>query len=327
MRRARLLFPVAVGVLALLASACSSSGASNTPSGSGPEKTHIVVGTLPIGDAAPLYMAIKRGFFKQEGLTVTPETIQTSADAVPKLLGGSMDFTLLNYVTGFAIQEQNPAVKFRIVADSSQAAPGGLVILIPKNSKIKSPADLKGKKIASPATVGIPILAIASTLKSYGVKLDPKDIVTMPFPNMEAALAHGQVDAAWVTEPFITIIESAIGARVLTDTTSGPMANFPIAGWGTIQSYVQRYPKTVAAFQRAMGKAQTIAASDRKAVEQILPTYTAIKPQVAQVMTMNTYPTTLSAIRLQRVVNLMLQLGILKKQLDVAPMLVAPPRS
>jgi NitT/TauT family transport system substrate-binding protein len=305
-------------------SACASSGASNTPSGSGPEKTHIVVATLPIPDAAALFIAIKRGFFKQEGLTVTPKIIQATPQSTAPLLAGTVDFSVLNYVSTFEIEESG--VKFRIVADDSAGAPDAFTLLVPKGSAIKSPADLKGKKIGVPAPNAIGTLGLDAVMKPYGVIQSQVHLIAVPFPNMLAALKTGQIDAAAAVEPFITEMESLIGAHVLADLMSGPMANFPIAGWGTVQSYVQKYPKTVAAFQRAIAKGQQIAATNRKAVEQILPTYTKITSKLASVISMDSFPTTLSAVRLQRVADVMLQFQFIHKPLDVAPMLYPAPK-
>src|SRR5215475_12670924 len=67
-----------VSALALAAVGCSSSSGASK-GGNGLEKTHITVGSLPIPDAAALYIAIKRGFFKQVGLTVTPKVVPSGS--------------------------------------------------------------------------------------------------------------------------------------------------------------------------------------------------------------------------------------------------------
>src|ERR687888_2578144 len=108
-------------------------GAKASSSGSGPEKTHITVGTLPVPDAAPLFIAIQRGFFKAEGLTVKPELIQASAQSTPKLLAGTMDFSLLNYVTTFAVQEKG-GVKFKLISDAYAASPNCFLLLVRRDS-------------------------------------------------------------------------------------------------------------------------------------------------------------------------------------------------
>jgi NitT/TauT family transport system substrate-binding protein len=66
---------IAGGLATLLANAAcggpATSAASGGSSGSGLEKAHLTVGALPIVDDAPLFLAIKNGYFKQQGLTVT----------------------------------------------------------------------------------------------------------------------------------------------------------------------------------------------------------------------------------------------------------------
>ena len=78
----------------------------------------------------------------------------------------------------------------------------------------------------------------------------------------------------------------------------------------------------MAAFQRAIEKAQ-VAAGTRSAVEQILPTYIkTITPQIASTITIGTYPTSLSTVRLQRVADLMLQNGMLRTRLDAKTLVI-----
>jgi NitT/TauT family transport system substrate-binding protein len=292
-----------------------------------PEKTHISVGTLPIADAADLFIAINKGYFRQAGLTVTPVIIQATSQTTPDLVSGKMDFSLLNYVSTMEI-EQNSDIKFKYLAPGTVAAPNVSEILVPKGSPITSLAGLKGKKIGSPQTTGaIGNLAVDVTLKAHGI--DPKDVtfVATPFPDEQTALARHQVDAVWATEPFVTVIKKTLGAHALADTMTGTMAGFSVGGWGTLAGYAQKYPKTVAAFQKAMAEAQQVAASDHAMVVKTVPTYTSTKAGIASIMSFDTFPTTLTAADLQKAANLMLQNGFLHQKLDVSPMLQSGPAS
>lgn len=336
-RPPRILLGALAAVTALFAVACSSSGnskPSDAPSSSAsaaahaaPEKTHISVGTLPIADAADLFIAINKGYFRRAGLTVTPEIIQATSQTTPDLVSGKMDFSLLNYVSTFEI-EQNSDIKFKYLAPGTAAAPNVSEILVPKGSPITSLADLKGKKIGSPQTTGaIGNLAVDVTLRAHGI--DPRDVtfVATPFPDEQTALARHQVDAVWATEPFVTVIKKTLGAHALADTMTGRMSGFPVGGWGTLASYTQKYPKTVAAFQRAMAQAQQVAASDHGLVVQTVPTYTSTKAGIASVMSFDTFPTTLTTAQLQKAADLMLQYGFLHQKLDVSMMLQPGPAS
>src|SRR6202012_4441650 len=201
--------------------------------------------TLPIADAADLFIAIRNGYFRRAGLTVTPKKIRAPSQTTPDLVSGKMDFSLLNYVSTLEI-EQNSDIRFKYVAPGTVAAANVSEILVPKGSPITSLADLKGKKIGSPQTTGaIGNLAVDVTLRAHGI--NPRDVtfVATPFPDELPAVARPQVDAVWATEPFNTVIKKSLGAQPLADTMTGPMSGFLVGGWGTLASYAQKYPKTV----------------------------------------------------------------------------------
>jgi NitT/TauT family transport system substrate-binding protein len=109
---------------------------------------------------------------------------------------------------------------------------------------------------------------------------------------------------------------------------SGPLAGFPTSCWGTTASFVQKNPKTVAAFQRAMTEASQVAATNTAYVRSELPRFiTTMKPAIANVITLPTYNTTLTLARMERVANVMIRLGQLPKNFDVKSMYYPPAAS
>ncbi|MEO3858947.1 ABC transporter substrate-binding protein [Acrocarpospora sp. B8E8] len=326
MRRLFLGRPLVVSVLAALAlTACGGADTNTTAdtSNNGLEKTALTVGILPIPDSAPIQIAIDKGFFTAEGLTVRTSIEVGGATATPKLVAGQLDATLNNYVSLFSAQEKGVG-KFKVVADSYQSAPDNFVLMAnADDASLSSPADLGGKKIAVNTLNNIATLAVTASAKVAGVTIDPKQFVPMPLPDMGGALKNGTVDAIWVAEPFISAY-SQQGAKKIADTMSGPLADFPIAGWVMNEDFVSKNPKTVAAFQRALAKAQQLAASDRKAIEEVLPKYTKIDAATASVIALGVYSTTLSEARLQRVADTMKEYGYLQAGFDVKSVLHAP---
>jgi ABC-type nitrate/sulfonate/bicarbonate transport system substrate-binding protein len=67
------------------------------------------------------------------------------------LLSHTMDFASENYVGMFSQEEAVPSLHLKIVADDAQSSPDLWVLLVSKNSKLTSLAQLKGKKVAFPA--------------------------------------------------------------------------------------------------------------------------------------------------------------------------------
>jgi hypothetical protein len=56
---------------------------------------------------------------------------------------------------------------------------------------------------------------------------------------MAAALRNGEVDAAWMVEPFITHAEKELGARILADGTRGATLDFPVSGYASSGIFAQ----------------------------------------------------------------------------------------
>ncbi|WP_344589373.1 ABC transporter substrate-binding protein [Actinomadura vinacea] len=309
----------------MAASAAACGGSDESKGANGLEESEITVGTMLVGDTAPLQLAISRGLFKAEGLTVKTQVIQGGQEAIPRLKGGTLDISVGNYVSFFAASTTG-ALKVKIVAEASQSAPKSHTLLVAKDSKIRTLADLKDKKIAVNTKRNVATMLVRSAAKPAGVELDEnKNFIETPPPGMEAALKSGSVDAVQAIEPFGTQIQQKLGARMLADLSSGATADFPISGYATTEDFAAKNPKTVAAFQRAMVKAQGLAA-DRKVVQDILPKYArGIDANVAATMVLTGYPTSLNATRLQRVANVMQQFGIVDKPIDVKPLIAASP--
>jgi len=317
---------IAGGLATLLATAAcggpATSAASGGSSGSGLEKTHLTVGALPIVDDAPLFLAIKNGYFRQQGLTVTTQIIPQSTLAIPDMLHGTVDIIGSgNYVSFFEGQAQK-TFSIRVLSAAATCTQNSFGVLTLPHSGINDPAGLAGKTIAVNITNNIQTLTANAMLKSDGVKPASVKYVVIPFPDMAAALKAGHVDAISAVEPFITGAEQATGAVPVMSQCTGSLSRLPLSGYFATAAWVARYPHTAHAFQVAMQKAQAFADTNPAAVQKILPTYTKISAAAAPHIKLGYYPPTLVPAQIQRVADLMLAGGLLKTRLDVQPLLL-----
>jgi NitT/TauT family transport system substrate-binding protein len=140
---------------------------------------------------------------------------------------------------------------------------------------------------------------------------DRVTLVPMPFPKMAGALKNGQVDAAWMPEPFITEDEEAIGAQPLADTDQGAAESLPITGYVVTQSWLEKYPHTAAVFRSVMEKAQAIASQNQSAVQQSMTHFANVPALSSNILATTGFPTATTAAPLQRVVSLMLSFNLL----------------
>jgi NitT/TauT family transport system substrate-binding protein len=321
MRQKWIWIPAVSLAAVLVIAACGSSGGSAEPSGSGLEKTHLTVAALPIVDDAPLFLAIKKGYFRQQGLTVTPKIITQSTLALPDLLHGSVDIVGGGNYVSYMEGQASGTFSLKILVAGTQCKAASFGVLTLPSSGITSPAKLAGKTIAVNLTDNIQTLTADAMLKTAGVNPASVKYVVIPFPDMAAALKAGRVSAISAVEPFLSGAEQALGAKLVLSQCTGSLASFPLSGYFATAAWTEQNPHTAQAFQRAMAKAQAYADAHPAAVRQVLPTYTKVTAAAAQHLVLNYFPVTLSAAQLQRVADLMHRGGVLKSPFTVQPML------
>lgn len=323
-RLGRASFAAAAGLaVALLAAACGSSSGSTgpgSPSGTKLEQSHIVVGALPIIDDAPLYLAVKNGYFKQAGLNVTIAPVAQSTQAIPDMLHGTVEIIAgANYVSFLQAQAKG-AVQFKVLVEGVTCKPDTFTIAALPSSGIKTPANLAGKKVAVNLTNNIQTLTANAVLKSDGVDPSKVTYVVVPFPDMITALKGHQVDAISVVQPFVAAAQAA-GATTVVSSCTGPAAGEPMSGYFATQSWAQQNPKTARAFQTAMLKAQAYANANPQAVKSILPTYIKISAQAASHIVLGDFPATLDPSQLQQILTLMKNGGLSTGSLSASSLL------
>jgi sulfonate transport system substrate-binding protein len=102
-------------------------------------------------------------------------------------------------------------------------APQGEAILVPKDSPLKSVADLKGKKVALNKGSNVHYLLVRA-LEQAGLKYSDIQTVFLAPADALAAFTRGSVDAWVIWDPYEAAAEASTGARILADGT-GLVAN------------------------------------------------------------------------------------------------------
>ena len=274
MRKSILLGVAALSVLAL--SACGTTApATNTgdSDSSSTTPTKITVGVIPIVDTAPIWLGVKKGFFKDEGLDVTVQPTTGGAASVPGVVAGSYDFAFGNFVSTMVANDKGLGLKYVTNGNSTAGDPDFGAVIVPANSPIKTPADLSGKTISVNNLQNIGDTTIRTVVDDDGGDSSTIKFVEVAFPDAEAAVANDQVDAAWILAPFL---DSAVanGARVISYNFSDFDPGLDIAGYFTTQKTFDEKPELVKAFQTAMNKSLEYADSHPDEVKQIVTTYT-----------------------------------------------------
>lgn len=148
------------------------------------------------------------------------------------------------------------------------AAPEAEAILVPKNSAIKSVAELKGKKIALNKGSNVHYLLVR-LLKKNGLKPSDVQPVYLPPADARAAFESGHVDAWVIWDPFAAAAEKAIAARVLADGR-GVVNNYQY--YLGERGFVAKNPKVIQAlFDDSVAQGEWLKANLKKAAALIAP--------------------------------------------------------
>jgi sulfonate transport system substrate-binding protein len=245
-RNVRALALAATVVLAGTAlAACG--GGDDKASASG-EATTIRLGYFPNITHAPALIGVNKGFFQTAlGSTkLEAKTFNAGPAAFEALASGAIDATYIGpnpSINGWA-QSHGEALK--IIAGSTSGG-AGLVV----KPTITGPADLKGKKIATPQLGNTQDVALRSWLKQNGLNADQQgggDVSIQPQDNATAlqAFAQGAIDGAWVPEPNLSrmILEDK-GKLLVNEKDLWPNGQFVTTQLIVSQTFLKKYPETV----------------------------------------------------------------------------------
>ncbi len=294
-------------------------------SGGAVEKQNITVGVVPSIGMAPLYVALDQGYFEDEGLNVKLLSLNGGGESMTGLLGGDVDFSFANYPMLVQAQQKGQGqVKVKIVADAVAAKPDSSAVVVKRDSSLRDPADLEGKTIAVPYTGSMADLAVMSGMKA--ARADPSGIQwkNLTYPNMLPKLQGGDIDAAFLEEPYLSVAQAQLGVWTVLQPMAGRLDGIGLSGYAALEKFTQAYPNTVAAFQRAVLKAHRAATTPQgqNALNKVLTEKVHVQPEIAAVLHLPSYPLTADGTRLQRVPDLMREFGQIKKPFDIRPMIL-----
>lgn len=317
-RQFRLLF--AAGTIALL-TACGAEPAAD-PVQTGKEFDKITVGVIPILGNAPIHLGLQEGFFEEEGLELEIQNTVGGAASVPSVVSGSFDFADSNIVSLYVATDKGLGLEIVSPGSASSGDPtkDATAVIVAEDSDIKTPADLAGKTISVNTLSNIGDTTISAVVEEDGGDPATIDFVEVPFPDAEAALESGNVDAAWVAEPFLSIALKN-GSRVVTYNYADFDPETIIEAYFTTTKFAGDNPDIVASFARAMNKSHEFARSNPEAVREIVATYTTIDTGLLAEMTLNKFPAKFDIGVLQKLADAAYKYGTLEKKMDVSTLI------
>jgi NitT/TauT family transport system substrate-binding protein len=272
---------VALVTLAAIAGACSGPGAGEQPVTSGPPgsgTSAALQGTLKLGyfpniTHATALVGVEGGIFaKALGPDVVFQTASFNAgsSAVEALLNGAIDVSYIGPNPAINAFSKSSGQAIRVIAGATS---GGAFLIVKPG--IDSAADLAGTRLATPQLGNTQDVALRTWLLDNGLQTDPQgggDVSILPQENAQtlATFREGEIDGAWVPEPWATRLVLEGHGKVLVDERSlWPEEAYVTTHLMVRTDYLQAHPDLIAALLRGHIEATDLVNADPARAQQL----------------------------------------------------------
>jgi len=211
-------------------------------------------------------------FLGKDGTQVEYVAFNAGPAAIEAMKGGAIDISYIGPNPSISGYTSTGGTLLRVV---SGATSGGAQFVV--KPSISSVADLKGKKLATPQLGNTQDIALRSWLKDQGLKTTTTggggDVTIVPTDNATTLtlFKKGDIDGAWLPEPWASRLVLEAGAKVyLDEKTLWPAGQFVTTNIIASQKFLAQYPGTVRSVLQANNSAiKYIAANVAKAKDVV----------------------------------------------------------
>ncbi len=251
----------ATAALSLLAVGCSRVESAKEPA-AGPDKgpaAELRLGYFPNVTHASALIGLEKGLFAKElgNTKLVPTKFNDGSTEVSAFLGGSLDAGFIGSgpaINGFA-KSNGEAV--RLIAGGTS---GGAQLVV--STDITKPEDLAGKTVVSPGLGNTQDVALKKWLVEKGLT-DKVQVTNRENPQTFDAFKKGEVQAAWLPEPWASRLVLDARARVLVDEKDlWKDGKFPTTVLLVRAQFLKDHPQTVQALLRGLLAANDFAKTD-----------------------------------------------------------------
>jgi NitT/TauT family transport system substrate-binding protein len=306
-----------IALLVLLAAGCGDDDDSGGgASGGGAQETQTLkVGVIPIADVAPLYLGMDKGFFEEEGLKIEPQLAEGGAAIVPSVVSGDYQIGFSNTTSLIIAASKNLPIQIIsqgvLAGETPKEAWDG--VIVPKGSDVKELGDLEGKTVAVNTLNNVSQVVVNTALKEAGADYKKVKYVEVPFPDMNAALESGRVDAAFQVEPGYSG-GLAAGSKNIVNAYEEMAPNYTVATYFASKQYIGENRDVVDRFNRAISKSLDYASQHDDEVRAIVGTYTEIPQEVLDKMNLPVWKSDLNRPTIEQTSAAAMEYGFIEEE-------------
>lgn len=303
-----------VAVLSLVLAVALAASATAKPAADA--LTTVKLGIFPIADYAPLFVGLKRGLFKAQGLDVKVQNTFTSTGLVAAVVTGEVDIGTSSSTAMITGIGNGLPVKMIAAASAyfGTEKEGNTQVLVKADSPIRTWKDLAGKTVSTVNLQGLFHIGVWNAVEKAGGDISTIKPLPVQQQDSAGALLAGRVDAIVLQEPWLTLAKKEAGIRsignpfaVLTEfTTAGVL----LASNETIS----KKPDVLRKFLTAWQKAVDLSQKDLKLTRRMLTRYTTLAPDVVNVLSLPRFTTRIDPKVLGLMMGIMTKYGWLKER-------------
>jgi NitT/TauT family transport system substrate-binding protein len=274
---------------------------------------------FPTDSYGEAYYAQDMGFFTKHGISVDFVVNNAGAVALSALAGNGVDIGVANPVS--IAQAYLRGVPISVIAGGGlyTAASPATLLVIPKNSSLKSAKDLEGKTIGLPGLGDQLQAAMIVWLRENGADPSKVRFIEVNPPSvMLSALAQGRIDAATPPEPIMTQSLND-DARIFGDPFSAVAPRFYIGLWIARSDWIKANPDVARRFAAAIYDAARWANAHHDESAAILAKYAKADPTAFKTMRRATYTdSTIDPRLIQPILDAGVQTGMMPAAVKAA---------
>ncbi|RFU60187.1 ABC transporter substrate-binding protein [Bacillus sp. V59.32b] len=204
---------------------------------------------------APQYVALEKGFFKEEGLDVDLKTTPGGDKTMTALLSNGADVALVGSETSIYVASQDskdPVINFAQLTQTD-----GTFLVSRKKMDHFEWNMLEGSTFLGQRKGGMPQMVGEFVLKKHDIdpKSDLKLIQNIDYANISTAFASGTGDFVQLFEPTASVFEKE-GKGYIVASFGTESGHVPYTTFMSKQSYIKENKETIEKFTRAVKKAQ-----------------------------------------------------------------------
>ena len=199
---------------------------------------------------APWYVAIEKGYFKDNGIDIDVVLTSGANNVVAAVLSNDVNIGLCGPEATIYIY--NEGEKDYVKTFSGLTKRDGQFIVARKENKNFKISDLKGKEVLAGRIGGMPELNFENALRNSNVSVSDVNInTTIDFASLSGAFISGTGDYVNLFEPNATQLEK-LGYGYVVSSVGELSGEMPYTAFNARKSYIEKNEKTVKAFAKSI---------------------------------------------------------------------------